>query len=215
METPSGTNSGQPFAYRRFAPPLRAFRRRPFQPARIRPLGVFTHRVAHDTRATASVARRGLASLDGWGDKNHFERNVGVRGFGQVAGFPMPRLLGRSRESRRTDSRPQHGTTDRTLKCASCGDNFVFSAGEQLFFREKQFQHEPRHCKKCKAKRVNAPRRAETPVTCSTCGASTTVPFVPRQNRPVLCRGCFQRNKPGLEASYDTGPRDSNPTSAV
>ena len=101
--------------------------------------------------------------------------------------------------------------TDRTLKCVSCEEDFVFSAGEQLFFREKQFQHEPRHCKKCKAKRANAPRRVESTVTCSTCGASTTVPFVPRQNRPVLCRGCFQINKPRNEASHDEGiPKDEH-----
>jgi hypothetical protein len=45
--------------------------------------------------------------------------------------------------------------TDRFLKCVACKEEFVFSAGEQLFFREKQFRHEPRHCKKCKAKHTN------------------------------------------------------------
>lgn len=85
--------------------------------------------------------------------------------------------------------------TDRILKCVDCGKEFVFSAGEQLFFQEKQFPHDPRHCKTCKAKYTTAHGRVETAVTCSECGAPTTVPFLPRLGRPVLCRSCFQRRR--------------------
>ncbi len=84
--------------------------------------------------------------------------------------------------------------TDRILKCVDCGQEFVFGTGEQVFFKEKGFQHEPRHCKKCKAKFTNKRGRVETSVTSSECGAPTTVPFVPRMGRPVLCRSCFQRS---------------------
>jgi len=87
--------------------------------------------------------------------------------------------------------------TDRILKCVNCGEDFVFSAGEQVFFREKQFQHVPRHCKKCNAKHRNARGRVETCVTCSECGASTTVPFLPHLGQPVLCRSCFQWHRRG------------------
>src|SRR5215469_8529149 len=80
---------------------------------------------------------------------------------------------------------------DRTLTCVDCGEQFVFSAGEQIFYKQKQFQHEPKHCKKCKAKRTNMRARAETSVICAVCGAPTIVPFSPRQKRPVLCRPCF------------------------
>jgi CxxC-x17-CxxC domain-containing protein len=85
--------------------------------------------------------------------------------------------------------------TDQILKCVDCGEEFVFSAGEQLFFREKGFSNPPRHCKECKAKHTNTRgrKRTETRVTCSECGAATTVPFVPHMGRPVLCRSCFQR----------------------
>jgi len=83
--------------------------------------------------------------------------------------------------------------TDRVLKCVDCGEEFVFSAGEQLFFMDKGFIHQPRHCKQCKGKLTNKRGRVETSVTCSQCGASTTVPFLPRLGRPVLCRSCFQR----------------------
>jgi CxxC-x17-CxxC domain-containing protein len=32
-------------------------------------------------------------------------------------------------------------------------------------------------------------------VTCAACGASTIVPFLPRQERPVLCRVCFHKQR--------------------
>jgi CxxC-x17-CxxC domain-containing protein len=37
--------------------------------------------------------------------------------------------------------------------------------------------------------------RVETSVTCAVCGAPTIVPFVPRHDRPVLCRVCFYRQR--------------------
>jgi CxxC-x17-CxxC domain-containing protein len=84
---------------------------------------------------------------------------------------------------------------DRTLTCISCGNEFVFTAGEQLFFHEKHFINDPKHCKPCKAKRAaSGPRpRPETRTVCAVCGDETTVPFLPKQGRPVLCRACFQK----------------------
>jgi len=101
---------------------------------------------------------------------------------------------------------------DRVLKCNDCGAEFVFTAGEQLFFHDKQFKNDPKHCKQCKAKRVRggARARSETRTTCSECGAETTVPFKPTQGRPVLCRSCFQkqgaRATPAREAAPEPGP---------
>ncbi len=86
--------------------------------------------------------------------------------------------------------------TDRVLTCIDCGAEFVFTAGEQLFFHDKQFTNDPKRCKQCKAKRSagNGGRvRTETRTNCSECGMSTTVPFKPTQGRPVLCRSCFQK----------------------
>ena len=40
---------------------------------------------------------------------------------------------------------------DRILKCADCKAEFVYSAGEQLFFYDKQFTNDPKRCKECKA----------------------------------------------------------------
>lgn len=92
---------------------------------------------------------------------------------------------------------------DRILKCVDCGNEFVFTAGEQLFFQDKQFKNDPKRCKACKAKRSRSGSqvRAETRTVCSECGAETTVPFKPTQGRPVLCRQCFQLKKPAGPAA--------------
>jgi len=95
-------------------------------------------------------------------------------------------------------------TQDKRLTCVDCGTEFVFTVGEQLFFRDKGLTNEPKRCKQCKAKQIAqlrpaAPRpssnRIETPVICSRCGKETTVPFKPTQGRPVLCRECFQARR--------------------
>ena len=43
---------------------------------------------------------------------------------------------------------------DRVLKCGECGAEFVFTAGEQMFFADKGFKNEPKRCKNCKAERA-------------------------------------------------------------
>lgn len=97
---------------------------------------------------------------------------------------------------------------DRLLTCADCGGEFIFTAGEQLFFFDKQFKNDPKRCKPCKFKRAGAAAlrpgaspsaaglsRTETRTKCSECGVETTVPFKPTQGRPVLCRQCFQHKQ--------------------
>ena len=93
---------------------------------------------------------------------------------------------------------------DRLLTCTDCGGEFIFTAGEQLFFFDKQFKNDPKRCKPCKSKRAGVALRSgsgpaaaglsrtETRTECSECGIQTTVPFKPTQGRPVLCRQCFQ-----------------------
>jgi CxxC-x17-CxxC domain-containing protein len=103
---------------------------------------------------------------------------------------------------------------DKVLKCVDCGSDFIFTAGEQLFFHDKQFKNEPKRCKACKAKRVSvlggAPTAApgqnyrytkvETQAVCSGCGKQTTVPFRPTQGRPVFCRECFMSRRTAATA---------------
>ncbi|HVW78103.1 MAG TPA: zinc-ribbon domain containing protein [Alloacidobacterium sp.] len=96
---------------------------------------------------------------------------------------------------------------DKILKCVDCGNEFVFTAGEQLFFHDKQFRNDPKRCKLCKAKRAagSSAVRAETRTTCSECGEETTVPFKPTQGRPVLCRQCFQKKRAPIAAGASAG----------
>jgi CxxC-x17-CxxC domain-containing protein len=85
---------------------------------------------------------------------------------------------------------------DRQLTCVDCGAPFAFTAGEQVFFHERQLTNDPKHCKPCRARRNYGPRkpvRSETRTTCAQCGVETTVPFTLKQGRPVLCRACFQK----------------------
>ena len=92
---------------------------------------------------------------------------------------------------------------DKSLHCVDCGTEFIWTAGEQLFFADKNFKNEPKRCKSCKAKRGSRPstagpvarERVETSTSCSACGKETTVPFRPTQGRPVFCRECFQQRK--------------------
>lgn len=104
---------------------------------------------------------------------------------------------------------------DRLLTCADCGGEFVFTAGEQLFFFDKQFKNDPKRCKPCKSKRSGTGARVgsgpaaaglsrtETRTHCSECGVETTVPFKPTQGRPVLCRQCFQVKRPVAATSVE------------
>ena len=91
---------------------------------------------------------------------------------------------------------------DKSLRCVDCGEGFIWTAGEQLFFADKQFKNEPKRCKACKAQRSNRAasgsamrERVETQTSCSACGKDTTVPFRPTQGRPVFCKECFQQRK--------------------
>ncbi|MEW6363254.1 MAG: zinc-ribbon domain containing protein [Acidobacteriota bacterium] len=97
---------------------------------------------------------------------------------------------------------------DKTLTCVECGKPFIFTAGEQLFYAEKNFQNEPKRCKECKAVRGTRTDTAKrdkvrTTAVCASCGKETTVPFKPTQGRPVYCSSCYQQQKRGPAASVE------------
>jgi CxxC-x17-CxxC domain-containing protein len=110
---------------------------------------------------------------------------------------------------------------DRLLICSDCHSEFIFTAGEQLFFHDKQFKNDPKRCKPCKSRRsglsaaaagiAGGPAaaglsRTETRTNCSECGVETTVPFKPTQGRPVLCRQCFQMKARAAAAAQPAAP---------
>jgi CxxC-x17-CxxC domain-containing protein len=99
---------------------------------------------------------------------------------------------------------------DTEIDCIDCGQKFIWTGGEQLFFRDKGLQNPPKRCKPCKqaknerlaaitaAQAAGVKQRIEVAVHCASCNAYTTVPFYPSQGRPVYCRSCFLAMNPGL-----------------
>ena len=60
---------------------------------------------------------------------------------------------------------------DKTLVCKDCGKEFVWTAGEQEFYAERQMYD----------------------AVCASCGKACKVPFQPREDRPVYCSECFAK----------------------
>ena len=92
---------------------------------------------------------------------------------------------------------------DKTLKCRECGNDFVFTAGEQEFYQQKGLVNQPGRCTSCRAARRNTsggmggrsergPREMHT-VICAECGVETQVPFLPKNERPVYCSPCYDK----------------------
>jgi CxxC-x17-CxxC domain-containing protein len=112
--------------------------------------------------------------------------------------------------------------SDQTLTCRDCGQQFVFSAGEQAFYQERGFSP-PMRCPACRQKRKqdrntgaggydsgsygggggysSGPRQLY-PAVCSNCGRETEVPFMPRTDKPVYCRECFQAMRGQQQPRY-------------
>lgn len=99
---------------------------------------------------------------------------------------------------------------DKSILCIDCGSEFIWSSGEQAFFRDKNLQNPPKRCKGCKqaknerlaviaaAQASGVKQRIEVSVKCARCGEATTVPFYPSQGRPVYCRSCFLEMNPSI-----------------
>lgn len=99
------------------------------------------------------------------------------------------------------------GYRDRILVCRDCGNEFTFTAGEQEFYASKGLTNEPGRCPECRAARRGGQQsfrgsresrgaREQHEAVCASCGRQTTVPFVPREDRPVYCSDCFQSQRP-------------------
>ncbi len=90
---------------------------------------------------------------------------------------------------------------DKTLVCRDCGQEFIFTTGEQEFYSSRGLQNEPSRCSECRASRRREQRgssgqpRQMHSVICADCGIETTVPFEPREERPVYCRECYAKQR--------------------
>jgi CxxC-x17-CxxC domain-containing protein len=107
---------------------------------------------------------------------------------------------------------------DQSINCVDCGQQFLFTAGEQAFYASKGLTNAPTRCKACREARKlhrseapRAPRGRSGPaptgparggshelhsVVCADCGAQTQVPFLPVANRPVYCKDCYESHRP-------------------
>lgn len=98
--------------------------------------------------------------------------------------------------------------TDKHLSCRDCGQDFVFTAGEQEFHAQKGFTNSPSRCPACRAARKaqggfgggerrsfsSGPREMHS-ATCASCGKQCQVPFQPTGDKPVYCSDCFQSQR--------------------
>ena len=112
--------------------------------------------------------------------------------------------------------------SDQTLTCRDCDQPFTFTAGEQTFYRERDYTP-PQRCPACRAARkaqragdsyggnsyggnsyggyqgevrshMARPREMHS-ATCSSCGKETEVPFQPTPGKPVYCLECFAEQR--------------------
>ncbi len=87
--------------------------------------------------------------------------------------------------------------TDKIIKCKECGEDFVFTAGEQQFYADKGFDSEPSRCRRCRnrGKSVSGDEHKKVmyEIVCSKCGKVESIPFEPRHDRPVYCNECYRK----------------------
>lgn len=92
---------------------------------------------------------------------------------------------------------------DRTLRCRDCGQDFVFTAGEQEFYAQRGLANAPSRCPTCRAaargtrggSRMSGGSREMYDAVCAQCGKECQVPFQPRDDRPVYCSDCFAQQR--------------------
>ncbi len=69
-------------------------------------------------------------------------------------GFPDPKRCYDCRQGIKVihPDRSEPRPADKSLTCISCGEQFIFTGGEQDFYKSKGF-HKPSWCKKCRDKK--------------------------------------------------------------
>ena len=103
---------------------------------------------------------------------------------------------------------------DKTLTCRDCGQEFIWTAGEQEFYASRGLQNAPTRCPADRAARRAqgggrgggggyGGQREMFTATCSNCGREARVPFQPRGDKPVYCSDCFSKQRGGgYSSSY-------------
>ncbi len=94
-----------------------------------------------------------------------------------------------------TGTEEKHEFTDETLVCVECGKEFVFSAGEQAFYKEKGYMNTPKRCRECRNAKKNGTgtERKYYYAVCDDCGGEAKLPFEPSKDKPVYCSACHEK----------------------
>ena len=94
---------------------------------------------------------------------------------------------------------------DKTLVCKECGNEFIFTAGEQEFYALKGLENEPQRCKACRAARKAASKsnREMIDIICSRCGKADRIPASLRNKPDPLCSDCFAKESQAKAAEEE------------
>lgn len=96
--------------------------------------------------------------------------------------------------SEETNTNGPDEIVEKTLKCKDCGEEFIWTVGEQKFFKDKGFKNKPARCKNCRQinrKKVDA---EFFKIKCSGCDQIGEVLFQPKDpTAEIFCRSCFEK----------------------
>ncbi len=89
---------------------------------------------------------------------------------------------------------------DKIIPCKDCGDDFVFSGGEQEFYNSKGFSA-PQRCKDCRMKNKQSgglgsekKDKVYSNITCKECKKTDRVPFqITGKGDDLLCGDCWKK----------------------
>ena len=84
---------------------------------------------------------------------------------------------------------------DKIIVCKDCGEEFVFTAGEQEFYSGLGLGTEPLRCKECRNRRKfisQHPDKILFEIVCAECGKVEAIPFEPRHDRVIYCSSCYR-----------------------
>jgi len=101
---------------------------------------------------------------------------------------------------------------DKTLTCSECGLEFVFTEGEQKFYQEKGFTHEPKRCKECRARKKDDGRSGRPRTRDSASGSPVSREAAAPGAGDVRPQSPSRRSVPPVEGRRGSasGPRPIN-----
>ena len=82
---------------------------------------------------------------------------------------------------------------DKKLACKDCGNEFVWSAGEQKFYADKGLLNPPGRCQDCRGKAKKTTSQSYQ-ITCKECGKQGDAHFEPSNPNDILCAACWDKH---------------------